>query len=64
MSDRKQITNSKKVKVILMERNIVNQIESKLKSISFLKLTMLSFVLGGAGTLVFVTTRDILNMFN
>lgn len=47
-----------------MEKNIVNQIESKFKSMSFLKLTMLSFVLGGGLSLIFVITRDIFNMFN
>ncbi|CAD2079258.1 hypothetical protein HNR41_000140 [Jeotgalicoccus coquinae] len=47
-----------------MERNIVNQIESKLKSMSFLKLTMLSVVLGGGISLIFAITRDIFNMFN
>lgn len=47
-----------------MEKNIVNQIENKLKSMSFLKLMMLSLVLGGGGSLVFVITKDILNMFN
>lgn len=47
-----------------MDKNIVNQIESKFKSMSIFKLMMLAFVLGGGGTLVFVITRDILNMFN
>lgn len=47
-----------------MKENIVNQIEGKFKSMSFLKLTMLSFVLGGVGSLVFVITRDIINVFN
>lgn len=47
-----------------MEKNIVNQIETKFKSMSFLKLMMLSLVLGAGGSLVFIITRDILNMFN
>lgn len=47
-----------------MEENRVNQIENKLKSMSFLKLMMLSLVLGGGGSLVFDITKDILNMFN
>lgn len=47
-----------------MKKNIVNQIRSKIKSMSLLKLTLLSFVLGGVGSLVFVITRDIINVFN
>lgn len=63
MFDLKQVINFKKTQVILMERNIVNQIESKLKSMSFLKLIMLSVVLGGGLSIIFAITRDIFNMF-
>lgn len=47
-----------------MNKNIVDQIQSKIKSMSLLKLTLLSFVLGGIGSLVFIITRDIINVFN
>lgn len=42
----------------------MNQIEGKFKSMSFLKLTLLSFVLSGGCSLVYVIVRDILNMLN
>lgn len=45
-----------------MDKNIINQIESKIKTMSFPKLILVSSVLGGAGALIFVITRDILNM--
>lgn len=47
-----------------MDKNIVNRVESKLKSLSFIKLMVLSVVLGGGISLTFVITKDILNMFN
>ena len=64
MVNRKQLINSKKIKVILMEKNIINQIENKFKAMSFPKLIMLAIVVGGIGAPVFVFTRDILNMFS
>lgn len=46
-----------------MDKNKITQLEKKIKSLSFVQQILLSVVLGGGFSLVFVITRDILNMF-